>query len=78
MSPEHKQARAREWLADPLFKEIFAGLEASAISRALYAKPDEHDKRLEALCEARAIRSLLSKLNVLKDEAKSNSDDDPA
>lgn len=78
MSPEHKRARAREWLADPLFKEIFASLEASAINRAMYAKPDEHDKRLEALCEARAIRSLLSKLNVLKDEANPHGNDDPA
>jgi hypothetical protein len=74
-----RSVRAKEWLADPIFIELFSEMEDAAINSAVYAKPDENERRVHALSEVRAIRSLLSKLNALaRDEAKSEGNDAPA
>jgi hypothetical protein len=80
MHDPHRAGRVRAWLADPLFREVFDGLETAAINRAVYWKPGEEEKRDVALLEVRAIRSFRSKLNaiVVDDEAKSNERDEPA
>ncbi len=73
-----KSVRASEWLADPLFHQIFGEMESAAVSRAIYAKPTESEKRDEALAEARVIRALLSTLKALADQGEANSRDNDA
>ncbi len=74
-----RAVRAKEWLADPIFIQLFSEMEDAAINSAVYAKPDDHEKRMHSLSEVRVIRSLLSKLNALSgDEANSTVNDAPA
>lgn len=74
-----RAVRAKEWLADPIFMQLFSEMEDAAINAAVYSKPDDHEKRMHSLIEVRVIRSLLSKLNALsRDEATSADNDAPA
>lgn len=68
-----KAVRAKEWLADPVFLQLWADMEAAAVNRAVYAKPTENEKRDEALAEIRVIRALQSTLKALAYESEANS-----
>lgn len=53
------QRGAAEYLRDhPLLNEIFDRLEASAIERAVNAKPDDDELRRTSTQEVRAIRAV--------------------
>jgi hypothetical protein len=62
-------------LSHPVINEIFTELETSAINGAMQAGPVEHEIRYALLCEAKAIRSLRSKLLTLKAREASLNDE---
>lgn len=56
---------AKQLLENPVFVEACQKLEANAINRAVAAKPDDNNSRLEALACIRAIRAFRSHCEAL-------------
>lgn len=56
MTPQERAALAESLLANPLFGELFAGIERDAIEGMVYAADD--DTRARAAMRVQAIRSL--------------------
>lgn len=69
-----KRAHAAQLFNDPLFNEIMDGMEAASINEAMYAKPTDDATRHAALTEARAIRSLRTKLKNLAVHSETHAD----
>lgn len=57
MDREERQHHARELLANPLFAELCETLEKDAVNRCVAAKYDDHEARVTAAADIRAIRT---------------------
>lgn len=57
MDREERQHHARELLANPLFAELCARLEADAVNRCVAANYADHEARVTAAADIRAIRN---------------------
>jgi len=62
---------ARAILSIPLYAELMDELEAAAVNAAVYAKYDDHEARQAHLAQARAIRDLRSRIEVISKEDQS-------
>ena len=60
MRADERAHFAKTVLENPVFLEAFTKLESNAVNRAVAAKPDEHDLRVTALAEVRALRAFRS------------------
>lgn len=58
---------AKAFVHEDDFMAWFDQQEASAVNKAVSAKPDDHMKRLEACADIRAIRALRSALTALSE-----------
>lgn len=57
MDKEERQFHARELLNNPLFTELCAKLELEAVNRCVAANYADHEARLTAAADIRAIRT---------------------
>lgn len=57
MDREERQHHAQELLRNPLFLELCETLEKDAVNRCVAAKYDDHEARLAAAADIRAIRT---------------------
>ena len=66
MTPQERAALAESLLANPLFAELFAGIERDAVEAMIYAADD--DTRARSAMRVQAIRALRDDCtNALRD-----------
>jgi hypothetical protein len=73
LTPETKRALARDIINSPLFPVIIAEMESTLFNKAVVADQNSAPGHADAtraalLAEVRAIRSFVSKLNLLSQE----------
>lgn len=80
MNLERMALEAQQLIDNELLTTTLAGIEKSALDRAVNAKPAENEIRASAMADIRAVRSLTSKLQNLVEEnaAKANRKGKPA
>ena len=57
MTPEDRKYHAQELLKNPVFIELCERLESDAVNRVVAAKYDDHEARVTAAADIRAIRT---------------------
>lgn len=57
MNREERQYHAQELLKNPLFSELCETLEKDAVNRCVAARYDDHEARVTAAADIRAIRT---------------------
>lgn len=78
MRNEERIAAARDLLNSSLFHLLMDELEGKAIDGCINAKSTDHETRAAFAAEARAIRNLRHKLNLLSGEANAGGVQAPA
>lgn len=71
MTNEDQRRAAEAILSIPFFNKLWDDLEQSAINACIFAKHDDHEARQAFAAEARAIKSIRSRLESISKEGQS-------